>query len=631
MMLRPLKHYVYRPALYIWRWARKYPTVRATLVALLRPALPTLRKILFKIDSTSYPNWIRQVEEKNRLEVDKAIEVIKTLQHHPLLSIIMPCYETPPLFLRAAIASIQAQHYPHWELCLVDDASPSNQILPVVSEFAKNDSRILVKRRTENGHISAASNTAIEMSRGDWIVLMDHDDLLDMSAFLEIVIEINRHPDAQVIYSDEDHIDGSGRRSNPYFKPDFDPDLLLGQNLINHISAYRRELIVSIGGFRESLEGSQDHDLILRASAACAQGTVRHIPAVLYHWRQQAGPASFSERALESCVLASRRAVTEHLLGQGISALVSPASLAAHYNRVEFPIPTPAPKVSILIPTRDRADLLDTCTTGILHRTNYPNLEIIVADNGSIEESTFRLFKKLRHLPNVKILDLQGPFNYSRLNNRARQEASGDIILLLNNDIDVIAPGWLTEMVSHAIRPDVGAVGAKLLYRNNTIQHAGVVLGVGWPGGVAGHFGLGASRDDPGPFGSLALLRTVSAVTGACLAVRRDTYDAVGGLDEENLAVAFNDVDFCLRIRELGYRNVWTPFAELYHYESVSRGDDMSGEKLKRFQKEVGYMRQRWGRVLDADPYWNPNLSLNDASRNIAQQSRRAVPWTEFL
>jgi len=329
--------------------------------------------------------------------------------------------------------------------------------------------------------------------------------------------------------------------------------------------------------------------------------------------------------------LASHKAVTEHLLGKGVNASVTPAPLAPSYIRVHFPVPVASPQVSILIPTRDRAELLDTCISGIIDRTSYRNFEILVADNGSVEESTTRLFRKLKRSSNIKILSLPGPFNYSRLNNQAALEASGEVILLLNNDVDVISPEWLTEMVSHAIRPEVGAVGAKLFYKNGTIQHAGVVLGMGWPGGVAGHFGLGASRDDPGLFGSLALLRSVSAVTGACLAVRRELYDAVGGLDEKNLAVAFNDVDFCLRLRERGYRNVWTPFAELYHYESVSRGDDLSGEKLARFQTEIAYMRQRWGTALDEDPYWNPHLSLNSPHREIAKQSRRPVPWAAFL
>jgi len=630
-MLNQIKQTLSIFVLSFLRWGRKNPILRGTAVTLLHPALPTLRKFLFRSDSVAYPEWVQMEENRNLLEVDKASLVIQKLYHLPLMSVVMPCYATPPQFLREAIASVQAQHYPHWELCIVDDASPSDQILAIVSDFMRKDHRIRIQRRSESGHISAASNTGLEMARGEWIILMDHDDVLHVNALLEVAIESNKYPNAQIIYTDEDQINNKTQRSNPYFKPDFDPDLLLGQNMVSHLGAYRRRLLVYIGGFREGFEGSQEHDLILRASTACGPEAVRHIPSVLYHWRQQAGPESFSERHLEACILTSGGAVTEHLLGKGINASVTAAPLAPSYNRIHFPIPEPAPKVSILIPTRDRADLLETCIDGVLHRTNYSNFEILVADNGSVEEATGRLFRKLEREPSVRVLALPGPFNYSRLNNQAALEASGEIILLLNNDVDVIAPGWLSEMVSHAIRPEVGAVGAKLFYKDNTIQHAGVVLGMGWPGGIAGHFGVGAPRYEAGLLGGLALLRSVSAVTGACLAVRRELFNAVGGLDEANLAVAYNDVDFCLRLRERGYRNVWTPFAELYHYESVSRGDDLSDEKLARLQKEAAYMRQRWGASLDEDPYWNPNLSLNGGIRDVARQSRRPLPWAESL
>jgi len=630
-MLNQIKQNLSTFARSFWRWVRKHPILRGTALTFLHPALPTLRKFLFRSNSIAYTDWVQIEENRNHLEFNKASLVIQNLHHLPLMSVVMPCYETPAQFLREAIASVQAQHYPHWELCIVDDASPSNQILPIVSDFIREDHRIRIQRRSENGHISAASNTGLEMARGEWVVLMDHDDVLHVNALLEVAIESNKYPDAQIIYTDEDHINNKRQRSNPYFKPNFDPDLLLGQNMVSHLGAYRRGLLVAIGGFREGFEGSQDHDLILRASAACRPEAVRHIAAVLYHWRQKAGSESFSEKNLERCILASRKAVMEHLLGKGINASVTPAPLVPIHNRIRFPIPEPAPKVSILIPTRDRADMLEACIDGVLHRTNYSNLEILVADNGSVEEVTTRLFRKLERKPNVRVLALPGPFNYSRLNNQAALEASGEIILLLNNEVDVIGPEWLSEMVSHAIRPEVGAVGAKLFYKNNTIQHAGVVLGMGWPGGVADHFGMGAPRDEPGPHGSLALLRSVSAVTGACLAVRRELFNAVGGLDEANLAVAFNDVDFCLRLRERGYRNVWTPFAELYHYESVSHGGDLSGEKLARFQKEVVYMRDRWGALLDEDPHWNPNLSLNGRVRDVARQSRRPLPWAESL
>jgi GT2 family glycosyltransferase len=626
-MLDAFKSLFRAQALLFWRTVSKKPALRKSILRIIQPVLPFLRKMVFGAHWIDYKDWISTVEANLRIDAKAAREHIVQLNHRPLMSIIMPCYETSPAHLRAAIESIRGQFYENWELCIVDDASPSDSVISTIASFLAADPRIRAERRQKNGHISAASNTALAMAKGEWIILMDHDDLLNEAALFEIAVEINKHPSTQIIYTDEDQIDDKNTRQNPFFKPDFDPYLLLGQNFVNHLGAYKRDLVALVGGFREGFEGSQDHDLILRASAACPPGSIRHIPSILYHWRRQASEASFSEKSLERCLLAARHAVTEHLHQRGIVASVSPAPLAPIWIRAHFPVPNPAPKVSIIIPTRDRASLLDACISGILHRTDYQNFEILIADNGSTEEETRRLFSKLERIDNIKILSLPGPFNYSWLNNQAAAKANGEILLLLNNDVDVIAPDWLTELVSLAIRPDVGAVGPKLLYEDKTIQHAGLVLGIEWPGGVAAHYGLRANRGDAGPFGSLALLRTVSAVTGACLAVRRELYQAVGGLDEVSLAVAFNDVDFCLRLQERGYRNLWTPFAELYHLESISRGDDLSGEKLIRFQKEKAIMRQRWGRVLDSDPYWNPNLSLNSFGRIIARHSRRPKEW----
>jgi GT2 family glycosyltransferase len=306
---------------------------------------------------------------------------------------------------------------------------------------------------------------------------------------------------------------------------------------------------------------------------------------------------------------------------------VTTAPLAPAYLRVVRPLPDPPPLVSAIVPTRDRADLLGRCLEGLLHRTDYGPIEVLIADNGSAEEATFRLFATLARDARVRILPMPGPFNYARLNNRAVAEARGEVLLLLNNDTEVLEPGWLREMVSHAVRPEIGAVGCKLLYPNGRVQHGGVILGIGWPCGVAGHHFVGAAGGAAGPFGQLALVRSVSAVTAACLAVRRHVFEEAGGLDEENLPVAFNDVDLCLRIRERGYRNLWTPFAVLRHWESVSRGLDLEGENARRFRREIAYMRRRWGEALDNDPYWNPNLSLMDSMRTLAWPPRRTKPW----
>jgi glycosyltransferase involved in cell wall biosynthesis len=602
-------------------FVRRRPWLKRRLLPLLRPLQPWLRPGGIGAD---YRRWVRQYDTLSDADRAAIRAHIIRLPRRPLISVVMPAYETPERFLREAIASVQAQLYPHWELCVADDASPSPHVARALDEAARDDPRIRWVRRETNGHICAATNTALALASGEWVALMDHDDLLAEHALYEVAVAINAHPDAAVIYSDEDKVDAKGRRSDPYFKPDFDPDLLLGQNLVNHFGVYRRDLLAAIGGLREGLEGSQDHDLALRAVAACGAERVRHIPAVLYHWRQASGSASFSEAHLARCVDAARRAVAWHL---GPRAEVTAAPLAPRYLRVTWPLPDPAPLVSVIIPTRDHADLLGRCLQGLLQRTDYAPIEVLIADNGSEEAATHELFATLARDARVRILPLPGPFNYARLNNRAVAEARGEVLLLLNNDTEVIEPGWLREMVSHAVRPEIGAVGCKLLYPNRRLQHGGVVLGIGWPGGVAGHCFAGAPGEAAGPFGLLALARSASAVTAACLAVRRSVFEEVGGLDEENLPVAFNDVDLCLRIRERGYRNLWTPFAVLYHLESVSRGLDVEGEKARRFQREVAYMRRRWGEALDNDPYWNPNLSLSDSMRTLAWPPRRERPW----
>lgn len=590
-----------------------------------RPALKrTLRPFVSPVLGLAYRRWVSAFDRLDDADRVAIRAHIARLPDRPLISVVMPAYDTPERLLREAIASVQAQLWPHWELCVADDASPSPAVAAILAEAAAADSRIRWARRDTNGHICAATNSALALATGEWVALLDHDDILPEHALYEVAVEAVAHPEAQVIYSDEDNIDARGRRSGPYFKPDFDPDLLLGQNLISHLGVYRRDLLLRLGGLRLGFEGSQDHDLALRATAAAGEGAVRHIPKVLYHWRQSAGPASFSEASLARCIDASRRAVRDHLADRGLRGEVVAAPLLPAFNRVVWPLPEQPPLVSVIVPTRDREDLLERCLDGVLNRTGYPAIEILVADNGSVEPATLALFARLAADPRVRILPLPGPFNYARLNNRAAAEARGEVLLLLNNDIDPIGPDWLREMVSQCLRPGIGAVGCKLLYADGRLQHGGTVLGVG---GVAAHYLTGAVPDSPGPSGSLALVRSVAAVTAACIAVRREVFEAVGGFDEANLPVTFNDVDLCLRIRERGWRNLWTPFAVLHHLESATRGDDLSGEKLERFKREEVYMHRRWDPVLAADPYWNPNLSLATPDRGLAVPPRGTTTW----
>ena len=583
--------------------------------------------------ASEYDRWVRDhdtLTDGDRAQIRAHID---RLAYQPLISIVMPAYETPERLLREAIGSVRAQLYQHWELCIADDASPSDNIASVLREMATEDSRIKWIRRDHNGHIAAATNSALALATGEFVALMDHDDLLAEHALYEIAAELNTHPETDLIYSDEDQVDPNGRRYQPYFKPDWNIDLLLGHNVFSHLGVYRHELLTQIGGLREGVvDGSQDYDLVLRAAEASEPSRIRHLPEVLYHWRRMGEETSFSQAHLDRCIAAARQGIRDYLKAKGVQGSdVVEASAIPTWNRVRWPLPQP-PRVSLIVPTRDRMELLSRCVSGLLHRTNYPDLELLIVNNDSREQPTLELFERLQADKRVRILHVPGQFNYSTLNNRAVHEATGEIIVLVNNDIDVIDGSWLRELVSIAMRPDVGAVGPKLLFGDGRIQHAGVVLGVGSHGngpGVAGHFGYSAARNDVGYFGQYALTREVSAVTGACLAMRKAVYEAVGGLDAAHLPVTFNDVDLCLRIRASGRRVIWTPFAELYHLESASRGLDRTPEQVARANKEADYMRHQWGPQLDNDPFYNLNFDRRDHDFRLANPPRRQKRWRQ--
>jgi glycosyltransferase involved in cell wall biosynthesis len=615
-----------------WRVIRRVTPLRAAALAILE-GVPGLHRWVARIRSRlgrmpAYEDWMRDHDTLHASDV-AAIRAHVADMPHRLISVVMPVYNTDERLLREAIGSVVQQFYPHWELCIADDASTLPHVRKVLEEFA-GDSRIKLVWRPVNGHISAATNSALALARGEFVALMDHDDVLPPHALYEVAATLLAEPETDLIYSDEDKMDGDGRRFEPYFKPDWNYDLLLGQNYINHLSVFRRSLLQQVGGLRQGFEGSQDHDLVLRIIELTQPHRIRHIPSVLYHWRQGAVAGSFSEVALAQCIAAARRAVAEHLERTGRTGTrVEPHPAGLPWLRVIWPL-TREPLVSIIVPTRNHAALLARIADDVLHRTDYENFELIIVDNQSNEQDALALLEELQRDRRVKLLRFPGPFNYSAINNRAVAKAAGDVIVMLNNDIEVIDGGWLREMVSHAMRPDVGAVGAKLLYSDNTVQHAGVALGVKGTtepiAGVAGHLGLGMSREETGYFGHIVLARQISSVTAACLAVRREVYLSAGGLDEENLPVAFNDVDLCLRIAETGLRNIWTPFAELYHLESASRGSDMTPRKAERFARECAYMRRRWGATLDNDPFYNPNFTLDNADHRVARP-RRLHPW----
>lgn len=554
----------------------------------------------------SYEDWMANIERPGLPSPAEVQRMLREFKDLPLISVAMPTYNTDVMFLRACIDSVRKQSYPHWELCIADDASSKPHVKAILQDYEDVDPRIKVCYRTANGHISKASNSALGLASGAWVALLDHDDELPEHALLYVVQAINRRQKAQIIYSDEDKLNAQGQRVEPHFKSDWNPDLFYSQNYVSHLGVYRRALLQRIGGFRSGVEGSQDQDLLLRCLPYVRGQDIVHIPKVLYHWRIVAGSTAMGSGEKSYTTEAGIRALRDYF------ATVNPAvgieaGILPNTYRVRWPLPDPAPLVSLLIPTRDHWKLTETCVRSILNKTTYTNYEILILDNGSVEPESLSFFKQIqREDKRVRVLRYDFPFNYSAINNFGVQHSNGEIIGLINNDIEVISPEWLSELVSHAVRADIGCVGAKLYYSNNTLQHAGVILGIG---GVANHSHKNFPKNHYGYFGRLICNQNYSAVTAACLLVKKCIYEKVGGLDENNLKVAFNDVDFCLKVRQANFRNVWTPHAELYHHESISRGHEDTPEKKERFRKEVAFMQKKWGELLRIDPFYSPNFS----------------------
>lgn len=569
-------------------------------------------------DGVDYPSW----RIRNATAFDDDLDRLRTRcaalpDGGPPISVLMPVYNPDPELLRAAIGSVIAQAHVRWQLCIVDDASTDEAVVSMLDEFAASDDRIIVRHRGENGHIARATNDALEIATGEFVAFMDHDDELAPFALAAVALD---SAGVDVLYTDEDKVDANGRHYDPHCKPSWNPELLLGQNYLSHLTVIRRSVVDDVGGLRPGFDGAQDHDLLLRVTAVTAPDRIRHIPLVAYHWRAIAGSTALSPGEKNYTEDASVRALRERL---GADWTVGSAGPPTAYRCTppleDFPL------VSILIPTRDRIDLLRQCVDSLL-RTSYPAFEIVIVDNDSTDPATLAWLEAFDNGHDHRVVLAPGPFNYSAVNNLGARAARGELLLLLNNDTEVIEADWLTEMVRWALRPTVGAVGAKLLYPNDTVQHAGVVLGLG---GLAGHGHLHEPRSAHGYFSRLALTHEVGAVTGACLLTWRSTWDLLGGLDEE-LAVAFNDVDYCLRVRHhAGQRILWAPHAVLYHHESVSRGAEDDPVKVARFNREVDLALERWGDLLDDDPAYSPNLTLEGQSFTLARQPRLTTPWSE--
>jgi GT2 family glycosyltransferase len=531
-----------------------------------------------------------------------------TLRERPKIALLMPLAEPGP-FLREAIESVVAQLYPNWRLRIAAGADLDDATRTLLDELATRDARITVGSAPETLDIAAA----------DFVAIVGSADRLPPHALYVVAAELNAHPDVDILYSDADEIDADGARRDPDFKPDWSPALLQSRNILDRLAVYRAALVREAGGLPASFGAGVEYALALRAAALTTGAQIRHLPHILYHAR--ATPLSKPSPAA-----AEMRALRGHLAAIGDPGEVVAGILPGTW-RVKHPVPSPAPRVSLIVPTRDRIELLRPCIEGLLHRTLYPNLDIIIIDNESRDPATLAFFDELTNEDRVRVRHVEGGFNFSALNNRAAALATGELIGLVNNDIDVIDPGWLEEMVGQALQPGVGVVGAKLYYSDDTIQHAGVVLGVG---GVAGHSHRKFPRAAAGYRGRLHLVHDVSCVTAACMLVWKRVYDEVGGLDEIAFKVALNDVDLCLKIRAAGYRLVWTPYAELYHRESASRGSDLSSAHIERFSREVANIKERWGDVLEHDPFYSPNLSLSDENFTLAFPPRVEKPWRAY-
>jgi GT2 family glycosyltransferase len=565
-----------------------------------------------------YRLWVGIYDRLTRKDVAAIHQHIGRLANRPLISVLMPVASSESVFLRRAIKRIAAQLYPEWELCIAGDPA-------VVGPVAQTTpgGRVKIVDAGPDPSFAAAFNAALAVATGTLVALMRAEDELAPHALYLLAVELGGDPEAAVLYSDEDAIGPGGRRDHR-FKTDWNPDLLLGHDAIGRLAAYRRDIVVRIGGLRSGFDGAEEYDLALRASEEVGPDRIRHIPMILYHRRGALWPADANNSPTPAD--AHCRAVAEHLTRTGIAAAVSP--LPGHRVRVHHKLPEPRPQVSLIVPTRDKVDLLRRCVDGLLNETDYEELELIIVDNDSAEPETHAYFAELAAVPRVRVVSYPGLYNYAAINNFGVAQARYDLVGLLNNDIEVIHRDWLREMVSHAVRPEIGVVGAKLYYPDDTIQHAGTILGLG---GGANHAFRDFRRAAPGYCDRLLLTQNLSAVTAACMLLRRRVFEEVGGLDAVNLPVAFNDVDLCLRIREKGYRIVWTPFAELYHWESVSRGSDKyEPEKIERFQRERKYLVERWRAVIAHDPYYNPNLTVDELDFGLAFPPRVSPPWRDY-
>lgn len=563
----------------------------------------------FEKEEVEYSEWCR---EDALTDEERTLQRGRVWEDPPLISVVVPIYQTPELFLRQMIESVRNQTYPHWELCIADGSGDNKRTRSIVEEYLE-DARIRYRLLEKNLGIADNTNAAMEMAGGDYIALFDHDDLLAENALYEVADEAVR-TGADLIYTDEDKVTADlSERYQPNFKPDFNLDLLRANNYICHLLVVKRSLVKQAGGQRKEFDGAQDHEFIFRCVEKAEK--IAHIPKVLYHWRVHKASTADNPLSKKYAYDAGKRAVLEHIRRCGEDGEVTDTKFPGFYQvkyRVEG-----QPLISVIIPNKDERETLKSCLDSIWEKTTYPNYEIIIVENNSTQPETFEYYRSIDGKKGVRVVYWKEGFNYSALNNFGFSHARGDYILCLNNDVTVITPDWLERMLGQCQRKQVGIVGVKLYYPDDTIQHAGVIIGIG---GVAGAMFVGMPRQRSGYLRKAILQQDLSAVTAACMMVDRRAWEDVGGFNTD-LAVAFNDIDFCLKARDRGYLVVYEPNVELYHYESKSRGYEDTPEKQRRFQSEIDYMKEHWDTILSkGDPYYNRNFSLKTCNYTLRRR-----------
>ena len=587
-------------------------------------AARSLQPAAFVISRRKYEAWIARHDRLTPGDREAIGRRIATLASTPQISIVMPVHDPPETHLRRALDSVLAQLYPHWELCVADDASSNPRIRRILEDYKDRDDRIRLTLREHRGHICAAANTALDMVSGELVAFLDHDDVLAEHALYMVAEEWNDHPEAALIYCDEDKIDSRRRRFDPFFKPDWSPDLFYSQNFVNHLSVLRTSLVREVGGFRSGYEGSQDYDLLLRCLEKIEPAQIRHIPFVLYHWGVHASSTAAIPQAKPYAIDSARAAIRSHFLRQGQTVEVT-TSLLPIYHRVHYPLSEPPPLVSLVLCAEEGEGFgsLRRRIERLRSQTAYANLELLLvtSQEGKLEPTDLRHERWAGQ--QVEVLAFSQGLGPAAVQNNAAQRCRGTVIVFVGRAVSPETPEWLAEMVAHALQPKVGAVGARLYARNHRVRHAGIVLGIG---GTASAVNGGLGGWSAGPFGRALLIGNFSAVSGACLAVRRELFEKVGGFDDRNLPTAFYDIDLCLRLGERGYRVVWTPHAELLQREAQEW--EQTGRAREAVGGEPAYMRSRWADRLANDPFYNPNLSLAPSRQfDLETPPRVRKPW----